>query len=143
MTYLPFSGAPPVINALLGDHVTSGMATYSTASEQLDAGKLRSLATLSRTRIEPLPEVPTFAEYGYKQVELDYWVGMLAPAKTPKVWISQLADWFTAALRSPALRAKLVPLGLYTVGTCGSDFAALLRKQYDDFGRVIREANIK
>jgi tripartite-type tricarboxylate transporter receptor subunit TctC len=143
MTFLPYPGAAPVINALLGDHVTSGLATYSTASEQLNAGKLRGLATLSRTRIEPLPEVPTVAEYGYKDVELDYWLGMLAPAKTPKKRILELADWFTAALQLPTLRTKLVPLGLYTVGVCGSDFAARFRKQYDDFGRVIREANIK
>jgi tripartite-type tricarboxylate transporter receptor subunit TctC len=143
MTFLPYSGAAPVINALLGDHVTSGLATYSTASEQLNAGKLRSLATLSRTRIEPLPEVPTVAEYGYKDVELDYWLGILAPAKTPEQKLSQLAGWFRVALQVPELKAKLTPLGLYSVGSCGADFATVLRKQNDEFGRVIREANIK
>jgi hypothetical protein len=75
MTFLPYSVAAPVINVLLGDHVTSGLTTYSTASEQLNAGKLRSIAPPSRTRIEPLPEVPTVAECGYKGVELDYWLG--------------------------------------------------------------------
>jgi tripartite-type tricarboxylate transporter receptor subunit TctC len=143
MIYLPYPGAAPVINALLGDHVTSGLATYSTASEQLDAGKLRSLATLSRKRIEPLPDVPTVGELGYKDVEQDYWIGMLAPAKTPRERILQLAGWFTAALQLPALSGKLAPLGLYPAGTCGTDFAALLRKQYEDFGRAIRAANIK
>ena len=62
---------------------------------------------------------------------------------TPKEKISQLASWFTAALQAPELRAKLAPLGLFPVGMCGEDFGALLRKQYADFGRVIREANIK
>jgi tripartite-type tricarboxylate transporter receptor subunit TctC len=143
MTFLPYPGVAPAINALLGGHVTSVFASYSTASEQLNAGKLRALAVASRTRIERLPDVPTVAESGYTDYELDYWLGALAPAKTPKETVTQLAAWFTAALQAPELRAKLVPLGLYPIGMCGADFAALLRKQYDDFGRVIREANIK
>jgi hypothetical protein len=56
---------------------------------------------------------------------------------------SQLADRFTAALQSPEVKRKLVAQGVYPVGMCGADFAALLRKQYDEYGRIIREANIK
>jgi tripartite-type tricarboxylate transporter receptor subunit TctC len=143
MTFLPYPGAAPAVSALLGEHVTSAFSSYSTASEQLNAGKLRALATAARARIETLPEVPTVAESGYKDYELDYWLGMLAPAMTPKEKISQLGGWFTAALGAPEFRAKLAPLGLFPVGMCGADFAALLRKQYGDFGRVIGEANIK
>jgi tripartite-type tricarboxylate transporter receptor subunit TctC len=96
----------------------------------------------ARTRIELLPEVPTVAESGYKDYELNYWFGTLAPAKTPKETVSQLAGWFTAALQAPEFKAKLALLGLLPVGMCGADFAVLLRKEYDDFGRVIRAANI-
>ena len=56
---------------------------------------------------------------------------------------SQLATWFTAALKVPEVKAKLDAQGLFEVGTCGEDYAAFLRKQYDDYGRAIREANIK
>jgi tripartite-type tricarboxylate transporter receptor subunit TctC len=56
--------------------------------------------------------------------------------------ISRLAGWFIAALQAPEVKAKLVPLGLYPVGACGGDFAAFLRKQYDGYGRAIRDANI-
>jgi tripartite-type tricarboxylate transporter receptor subunit TctC len=143
MTFLPYPGVAPAINALLGEHVTSVFASYSTASEQLNAGKLRALATAARARIETLPNVPTVAESGYKDYELDYWLGMLAPATTPKEKLSQLAGWFTAALQAPEFKAKLTPLGIFPVGKCGADFAALLRRQYDEFGRVIRDANIK
>src|SRR5580704_16922583 len=136
MTFLPYPGVAPAVNALLGQHVTSVLGSYSTASEQLNAGKLRALATPSRTRIEALPEVPTVAE-SYKEYEVDFWLGVLAPAKTPKETASQLTGWLKAALQAREFRAKLVPLGLYAVGECGTDFAALLRKQYDDFGRVI------
>jgi tripartite-type tricarboxylate transporter receptor subunit TctC len=143
MTFLSYTGAAPAVSALLGEHVTSAFSSYSTASEQLKAGKLRALATAARSRIETLPEVPTVAESGYKGYELDYWLGVLAPANTPRERQAQLAGWFTAALQAPELKAKLAPLGLFPVGTCGQDFAALLRRQYEDFGRVIREANIR
>ena len=143
MTFIPYPGGAPALNALLGEHVTSAFLSYSTMAEQLGVGKLRAIATWSRTRIESLPEVPTVAESGYKDYEMDEWNGVLAPARTPKNAVSQLADRFTAALQAPEIKRKLVAQGLYPVGMCGADFGALLRKQYDDFGRIIREANIK
>jgi tripartite-type tricarboxylate transporter receptor subunit TctC len=144
MTFIPFPGIPPAVNALLGEHVTSVFATYGgVVGEQLKAGKLRALATASLTRIKALPDVPTVAESGYKDYEVDIWQGAFAPAKTPKDALSQLAGWFTAASRVPELNAKLEIQVLYPVGMCGSDFASFLRKQYDDYHRAIREANIK
>jgi tripartite-type tricarboxylate transporter receptor subunit TctC len=143
MTYIPYPGGAPAIIALLGEHVTSVIDTYPAAVEQLKASKLRALATASRTRIEPLPDVPTIAESGYKDYEAEAWVGLVAPAKTPKETVSQLAGWFTAALQVPEFKAKLAMQGLYPVGMCGEDFGAFIRKQYDDYGRAIREANIK
>jgi tripartite-type tricarboxylate transporter receptor subunit TctC len=143
MTFVPYPGDAAAVNALLGEHVASVFAPYPGIKEQLNAGNLRALATASRERAKALPSVQTFAEAGYGDVEADIWQGIVAPANTPKETIARLADWFTAALLVPEVRLKLVPLGLYPAGTCGADFAALLRKQYDDFGRAIREANIK
>ena len=65
------------------------------------------------------------------------------PRRRRRRTVSQLADWFTAAMQVPEVKAKLVAQSLYPVGMCGADFGALLRKQYDEFGRIIREANIK
>jgi tripartite-type tricarboxylate transporter receptor subunit TctC len=79
------------VNALWGAHVSFVFSTYSTVSEQVNAGTLRALATGSPTRIEPSPEVPTFAESGYPDYEVDTWFGLWAPAKTPKGAVSQLA----------------------------------------------------
>jgi tripartite-type tricarboxylate transporter receptor subunit TctC len=109
----------------------------------MNAGKLRTLATASRTRIDPLPKVPTVAEFGYTDYAVDYWLGVLAPARTPKETVSQLARWFTAATQVPEVKTKLIALGLLPVGICGAEFGAFLRKQYDEYGRVIRESNIK
>ena len=143
MTYIPYTGGGPVLNALLGGHVTSILNSYSTSSAQLKAGKLRALATATLTRIEPLPDVPTVAEFGYQNTEVDFWIGLFAPAKTPKQTVSQLAAWFIAALQVPEVKAKLEDQGLYPVVKCGVDFDALIRKQYEQYGQVIRETNIK
>lgn len=142
MTFVPYPGDAAAVNALLGEHVTSVFAPYPGIKEQLRAGNLRALATASRERAKALPDVPTFAEAGYDEVNSGIWQGIVAPANTPKETIARLADWFTAALLVPEVTLKLVTLGLYPAGTCGADFAALLRKQYYDFGRAIREANI-
>jgi len=142
ITFVPYPGLAPAVNALLGAHVSSVFSTYSTVSEQVNAGRLRALAAGSPTRIEPLPQVPTFAESGYPGYEVDQWFGLWAPAKTPKEAATQLAAWFTAALQTPDIKRKLVAQALFPVGTCGTGFASYLGKRYDDYGRAIREANI-
>jgi tripartite-type tricarboxylate transporter receptor subunit TctC len=127
----------------LGGHVTAMLTTYSTAAEHVKGGKLRAIASASRTRLEALPDVPTVQELGYRDYEVDIWYGLVAPARTPKESISQLGDWFTAATQVPEARARLAVQGLDPTALCGVGFGALLRKQYEDYGRVIREANIK
>jgi tripartite-type tricarboxylate transporter receptor subunit TctC len=143
LIYVPYPGSARAINALLGRHVTAVLAAYPNTAEQIRAGQLRALAAATRTRAEGLADVPTAAEYGYTDFALDVWFGVIAPAKTPKQAILQLSEWFSAAMRISEVREKLVTLGLYPSGTCGSDFGALLRQQSDHFGHVIREANIK
>jgi tripartite-type tricarboxylate transporter receptor subunit TctC len=143
MIYVPYPGNAPAISALLGGHLTAVLSDYPTVAEQLRAGTLRGLATTSGTRIELLSEIPTVAESGYTDYESDGWFEVVAPANTPKETVSELADWFGAAVRAPELKPKLVIQGLYPVGSCGPDAAAHIRKQYDLYGRIIREANIK
>jgi len=143
MTYIPFSGSGPTVNALLGGHVGALFAEYPAVAEQIKAGQLRALATGSPTRMDALPELPTIAESGYPGFEVDVWWGVFAPARTPKETVSGLADLFTQAVLAPEIKEKLVTLGFYPVAMCGADFAGYMRKQYEEYGRIIREANIR
>jgi len=143
MTFVPYPGDSAAVNALLGDHVTSVFANFSSAAEQVKSGKLRALATTSRTRADALADVPTVAESSYKDYEADIWQGVVAPARTPKETISQLGRWFSAAVKAPDVQPKLATQGLHPAVVCGEDFAVHIRKQYDEYGRVIRELNIK
>jgi tripartite-type tricarboxylate transporter receptor subunit TctC len=94
-------------------------------------------------RIAALPDVPTVIEAGYASYEVESWSGLLAPAKTPDRDISQLVSYFTAALEAPEIKSKLVVQDSYAVSVCGADFAAFIRRQYEETGRTIREANFK
>jgi tripartite-type tricarboxylate transporter receptor subunit TctC len=143
MTYVPYGGTAPAINALLGGHVTSVFADYPTVVSQLRSGTLRGLVTTSRTRVEPLPDVPTLGETGLSKYEADIFYGIVAPAKTPPDTLSQLSASFTAAVQAPEMKPKLAMQGLFPAVRCGAKFGTYIRTQVEEYSRVIREANIK
>jgi len=151
-TYVPYPGGDALaVPALLGGHITVLLASYSGVMEQVKSGTLRPLAVTERVRIAPLPDVPTVAESGYegfvesefKDFEASGWLGVVAPAGTPKEVIAHLSTLFASAVKTPEVTSKLLPQGLFPVGSCGADFGSYIRKQYDEYARAIREANIK
>jgi tripartite-type tricarboxylate transporter receptor subunit TctC len=142
MTYVPYSGSQPALNALLGSHVTAVLANYGDVSALLGAGRVRALATLSANRIEPLPDVPTATEAG-AAFEATAWFGVVAPAKTPPTIISRQIELIMAATNSPEAKSKANALGLYPTGVCGAQFGAYLQKEFEEVGRVVRDAGIK
>jgi tripartite-type tricarboxylate transporter receptor subunit TctC len=143
LIYVPFQGGAPAVNALLGQHVTAVLQNYQEVKGQLDAGSLRALATASARRIEPLPELPTIAELGFPRFEAEGWFGLVAPAKMPPATATQLVGMFSRALEAPGVKAKLALQALYPDARCGSEFAAHIRRQSDEYAHMIRELNIK
>jgi tripartite-type tricarboxylate transporter receptor subunit TctC len=143
ITFVPYPGNAQALNAVLGQQVTSMFATYPNVSEYLKAGKLRALAVGNRTRAQVLPEIPSVAELGYGDFDIDAWFGSFAPANTPQPVISQIEHLFTAAVQDDIVKEKLLVQGLFPTVSCGADFAAYLRKQHDAYGHIITEANIK
>ena len=143
MTFVPYAGTAPAVNALLGEHVTSYLGNYSDVREQAAASRLRLLATGETTRTELLPDVPTFAEAGFPGVHTKLWFGIFAPGKTPDETQSRLAAMFSTAIRSADLKSKLIFQGLYPTGICGAEFRDFVRSQYEDYRRIIREINFR
>lgn len=143
IAFVPFTGYTPAIQAVLGNQITAVLADYSSLQGELRSGGLRALVTTGSKRVSSLPNVPTLAEAGYKGVEAEFYVGVAAPAKTPATQISKLIHRFTTALQAPKLKAKFATLGFFSGGQCGADFAALLHKDYEKYGRVVREAHLQ
>ena len=142
ITYVPYGGTAPAINALMGNHVAAVWADYPTVVSQLQSGTLRGLVTTPRARIEALPDVPTLGETGVSKYEADIFYGIVAPAKTPPDILNRLSGLFSSALKAPDMKPKLAQQGLFPVGMCGAEFGAYLRRQVDEYSRIIREANI-
>ena len=142
-TFVSYPGTPPAVTAALGGHVDAVYSDFPTVAEQIKSGALRALVTGARARLDTLPDIPTVAESGYPGYEADIWYGLFAPAKTPADTTTRLAGWLSAAIEDPVVRAKLIAQGLRPVGLCGAGFRDLVARQYADYGRVIRAANIK
>ena len=143
LTYVPYAGGAPAVNAILGGHVTAVLTNYNEVMEQINGGKLRALAVASHERLAALQDVPTLNESGYKNAEATAWFGLMAPAKTPKETIALLITQFKSALAAPEIQSKLTAQGLYPADACGADYQAHVKQQYESYARVIKEANIK
>ena len=143
MTFVPFPGNAPAVNALLGEHVSAVYANYSEVAEQIKSGKLRPLVATGAKRMTMLPDLPTVAEQGFPGYDVEVWLGMVVPAGTPQGAVDQLAKWFTAAMKVPAVQAKFATLGIYPAGQCGADFAKLIRARDAEYARIMSAAGIK
>jgi tripartite-type tricarboxylate transporter receptor subunit TctC len=123
---------------LLAGVVQLKMDTYATANQHVAAGKLRALAFASRERSSLMPDVPTVAEMGLPGYEGILWIGVVAPAGTPKPVIETLASAFQRAVRTPELAERLKRDGVEPVGSTPEAFGALIGReivQWRDLGR--------
>ncbi len=143
ITFVPFAGYTPAMQALLAHQVTAAQADLTTLQGQLQTGKLRALATTAAVRVPMLPNVPTVSESGYKDVVAEFYGGVVAPAKTPQATMSQTIHWFSDAIKAPEVKAKFASLGFVPGGQCGADFAAIIHQDYDRYGRTIRDAHLQ
>jgi tripartite-type tricarboxylate transporter receptor subunit TctC len=143
MTLVPYTGTLPEVEAVFAGQVDTAFVDYPPAEGLLRAGKLRALATGSRARVDWLPDIPTVSELGYKGYEVELWYGVFAPARTPQQTMAKFADWFTKATQAAPVRSKLLTDGIDTTAVCGAPFAAYLQKRNEEYGQVIRDANIK
>jgi tripartite-type tricarboxylate transporter receptor subunit TctC len=143
MTYVPFAGAAPAVNAVLGGHITAVYSDYGTISAQLKGGAVRPIAVGAKKRFAGLPDVPTIPELGYTDYEAESWNGIFAPAKTPNDTVAQLVSVFSAAGNSTQVKDKLGALGLEPSVRCGPEYRASLKRQYERYGKAISETNIK
>jgi tripartite-type tricarboxylate transporter receptor subunit TctC len=143
MTFVPFPGSGPVINSLLGGHISSAVADYPTLVPHMKSGTLRGLVTASPKRVSELPDLPTLIETGLVNYNAEIFYGMVVPAKTPPDMTKQLSDWFTAAMNAPEVKPKLGAQGLFSNIVCGKAFGDQMRKQVEEYTTIAREANIK
>ena len=141
MVHVAFKGGGPALNALLGNQVQAMLIGYATTAGQVKAGKVVPLAIASKNRLAALPEVPTFGQAGYPNLEAAVpgnWWGMAAPKGTPPPIVQRLSREIAKALADPAIRQKYEDLGLTPVGSTPQDFAADLPEQARKWREVLQ-----
>ena len=112
IVHVPYKGAAPAVNDLLGQQVHMAFFDLPVLLPQVQAGKLKAMVVGSKQRAPSLKDVPTTAELGYAQVEADNWYGMVAPIATPPTVVARLHQATIEALRDPGVREKLSSQGL-------------------------------
>jgi tripartite-type tricarboxylate transporter receptor subunit TctC len=143
ITYVPYPGSPPAMNATLAGTITAVMANYSDLKGQIDSGALRPIAVPAKKRSVALPNVPTLAESGFSDVEGAVWFGFVVPAKTPKDVIAQLSQSISDAVASPAVVDRLKGQGMFINLFCGADFGKFLAEEHRTYTQFTAEFNIK
>lgn len=141
IVHVPYRGAAPAVNDLVGHQVQMMFADVTALLPQIQAGRVRLLAVASAKRVPGFPDTPTLAELGY-QVEADNWYGMYAPARTPPAIIAKLHAIAVAAMQSPEVRSKLMDQGAILVGNTPEQFAAFVREEIAKWGKVVQAAGI-
>jgi tripartite-type tricarboxylate transporter receptor subunit TctC len=143
MSGIPYKGAAPLINDMLGGQIASAFIDVSSANPHLKSDKVRILAITGLQRHPALPDVPTFAELGHKGLEANGWFSAFAPAGTPKPIVDKLSAEIRKILATPAVSTRLTGMGLRTVGSTPEELTAVLVNDLPRWTKIVKDANIK
>jgi tripartite-type tricarboxylate transporter receptor subunit TctC len=143
IVHVPYKGGGPAMQGFLGGQVDSFFATPISSISQIRAGKAKAVATTGSKRAALMPDVPTIAEQGYQGYEALNWYGFLAPRGTPREIIERLHRDIVKALAHQQVVAALHKTGTEPKSSTPEEFAAYIKREYDIWGRVVKEAGIK
>jgi tripartite-type tricarboxylate transporter receptor subunit TctC len=141
---VPYKGAGEAINNLLGGQVNLMFSSPAAVLSHFNAGKLKPLAVTSAARARAAPDIPTFAELGYPQVDADNWYGLAVPAGTPKPVIFKLHAEMARILRMPDVIATLAKsLDAEPAGTSPEQFRSFLQTEIEHWTNLVRAAKLQ
>ena len=142
LTSVPYKGGGPALIDVVGGQVHALFTSVFLVAPQVKSGKLKAIAVASERRSPLLPETPTFAEAGYPGFVAGSWSGLLVPAGTPQPVVQRLHTDFAKALHSPEVEARFRELGTEAIGSSPAQFSALLKREHETYGRLIRKLKI-
>jgi tripartite-type tricarboxylate transporter receptor subunit TctC len=143
VVHVPYRGAAPAINDLLGQQVQMTFLDLPVLLPQIKAGNLRPIALGAKTRSPLAPDVPTTAEVGMPDVLAENWYGMVAPAATPKDVIEKLHRFTTQAMSDPNVKEKLADQGLTLVPQTPDQFRSYIAAETKKWAKVIKDSGVE
>jgi tripartite-type tricarboxylate transporter receptor subunit TctC len=142
LTHIPYAGSAGAVKDLAGGHVAAMFLPVHTALPLVESGNIRILAVGSQARAHQAPQVPTLAELGVADFDVDFWYGVLAPAGTPKEVVDRYNTAFNEILAQPGISAALDKQGLVAQGGPPDRLAALIAKDRARWAKVVQDAGI-
>jgi tripartite-type tricarboxylate transporter receptor subunit TctC len=143
LVHIPYKGGGQAMSDALGGNVPLVYTAVAGAISHVSAGKLNAIAVSSRTRAPSLPDTPTFIESGVPDFESSSWVGILAPAKTPRPVVERLNKELNALLTSPDVIERLAKLGIVATPGTPEQFGEQMKNDLAKYGPVMKAAGIK
>jgi tripartite-type tricarboxylate transporter receptor subunit TctC len=141
--HVPYKGASLALTDLMTGQINTSVSAIESAREQVKSGRIRVLAVASPKRAATMPDVPTFAELGYPDVIATLWMGLVAPAGTPRPRVEKLQTEIAQALQYPDLRQRLGAADQELVGSTPEQFAELLRADRARWGKAVKASGFK
>ncbi len=142
MGHIPYRGAGPALNDLLGGQVNVMFDIVGSSLPHIQSGKLVPLAVTSAERAKVLPNVPTMAEAGLPGYQITGWHGIAVRAGTPQATVDKLNATVNAIFKEPAFRAKWEAIGTPVVAGTAADFGALIKSDAQRLGKLVRDAGV-
>lgn len=142
LVHVPYNGGPAVATALGGGEITVSINVIPAVQGLLQSGRIKAVATTGEQRSPALPDVPTVAEQGHKELESSVWFGMWAPAKTPPAIVETLSTTLKKVLDMPDTRARLAARGDSVSYRSSAELTAYIQSESERWGSIVKAANI-
>ncbi|MFC3148194.1 Bug family tripartite tricarboxylate transporter substrate binding protein [Piscinibacterium candidicorallinum] len=143
MTHVPYRGAAPAVQDLLGGQIKVGLMDTASVQQHVNAGRLRAIGVASAQRLKNFPDVPTLIEQGVKGYEAYAWQGLVVPSSTPRETVAQLHKALQAALDTTMVKARFHTLSLEALPGTPEQMAAYVKTERERWGKLIRENGFK
>ena len=143
IAHVPYKGAGPALNDLLGGHIAIMFPSISQVAPHVHAGRVRAVALAGTIRAPLLPDLPTFAESGYPDIDTPGWQAMWFPAGVPRERAARIAQEVGGILQMPEIKQRFQDAGLMTVGSMPEEFAAFIQRDLAFYTKLIRGAGIE
>ena len=141
--HVPYKGGGQAMGDVVGGQIPLVMTAIATSQQFLKAGKLKGLGLSSKARSPAVPDVPTFIESGLEGMVVNSWVGILAPAKTPRPIVDRLQREIAAVLKEPDVRERYAVLGIDPVGNTPDEYTAQIRTDLAQWEAIVKRAKIR
>jgi tripartite-type tricarboxylate transporter receptor subunit TctC len=140
MVHVPYKGSSPLLVDVLAGRIDMTFDSYTVYEEHIKAQKVTPLGVTSKGRLNVLPQLPTLAESGLAGYDVSNWLGVFAPAGTPKEVLSTLHAALARAMANPAMKAQLLALGIEPGASSPEDFAALIRAELPKWAAIVKKS---